>query len=197
VKWRSSAPKPSVANADYLQRSYLANRFHLAESVLGHFSQTVVFLYGGWLVYQHELTPGDVVMFVVYLDMLYAPIDSLTSLGVQLQQQIVSLRRALRLLVTGEEETSAAQLEVSTGRVEFQDVHFGYTPEREVLRGLSFTLEPGQVTALIGPSGAGKTTTSDLLLKLYEPQTGEILIDGQPVATLDPSSVRRALGVRG
>lgn len=184
-----------VANDDYLQRSYLANRYHLAESVLSYLSKTVVFLYGGWLVYQHQLTPGDVVMFVVYLDSLYAPMDSLTSLSVQLQQQIVSLKRALRLLVTGREEVGAAQLEVGTGRVEFKDVHFSYSSEREVLQGLSFTLEPGQVTALVGTSGAGKTTTTDLLFKLYEPQAGAILIDGQPLAGLDAASVRRALGV--
>ena len=184
-----------VANDDYLQRSYLANRYHLTESVLSYLSKTVVFLYGGWLVYQHQLTPGDVVMFVVYLDSLYAPIDSLTSLAVQLQQQIVSLKRTLRLLVTGGEEVGAAQLEVGAGRVEYKDVHFGYSSGREVLQGLTFTLAPGQVTALVGTSGAGKTTASDLLFKLYEPQAGAILIDGQPLAGLDAASVRRALGV--
>ena len=183
------------ANEDYLQRAYLANRYHFANLFLNYFSQAVVFLYGGWLVYQRQLTPGDVVMFVAYLDTLYEPINSLTSLGVRLRQQVVSLKRALRLLAAGAEESGGTELELSTGRVEFDNVHFGYTPENEVLRGLSLNLAPGQVTALVGPSGAGKTTASDLLLKLYEPQAGEIRIDGQSLASLDPSSVRRALGV--
>ncbi|HMY72040.1 MAG TPA: ABC transporter ATP-binding protein [Blastocatellia bacterium] len=184
-----------IANEDYLRRSYLGNRYHLIETVLSYGRQTIVFLYGGWLVYQHQLTPGDVVMFATYLDSLFAPIDALTSLSVTLQQQIVSLRRALRLLVTGGEESGGAELVIANGRVEFDDVQFGYAPERAVLRGLSLTLEPGKVTALVGPSGAGKTTAADLLLKLYEAQAGEIRIDGQALATLDPSSVRRALGV--
>jgi ABC-type bacteriocin/lantibiotic exporters, contain an N-terminal double-glycine peptidase domain len=74
-------------------------------------------------------------------------------------------------------------------------VRFGYVPGRDVLQGLSLTLEPGVVTALAGASGAGKTTTADLLLKLYEPGSGEILVDGQPLSGLDPASVRREIGV--
>jgi ABC-type multidrug transport system fused ATPase/permease subunit len=81
------------------------------------------------------------------------------------------------------------------GKVEFKDVQFRYVPEHNVLQGLSITLQPGCVTALIGPSGAGKTTAVDLLMRLYEPNGGLILIDGQPVSSLDPSAVRREIGV--
>jgi ABC-type multidrug transport system fused ATPase/permease subunit len=74
-------------------------------------------------------------------------------------------------------------------------VRFGYVPSRQVLRGLSFTAEAGCTTAITGPSGAGKTTAVDLLLKLWEPASGEILIDGQVLADIDCSSVRRAIGM--
>jgi ABC-type multidrug transport system fused ATPase/permease subunit len=184
-----------TAYDDYLKRNRLANRYLLWQVLLSHFSKAAVFAYGGYLVLQRQLTPGDVVMFVAYLDRLYDPIDRLSSLGVNLQQHLISLKRALRLLQTRGEEAGTQELRPGPGRVEFRDVQFSYTPEREVLSGLSFALEPGQVTALVGPSGAGKTTTADLLLKLYEPSGGEILIDGQSLARLDPSSVRRALGV--
>jgi ABC-type multidrug transport system fused ATPase/permease subunit len=86
-------------------------------------------------------------------------------------------------------------LVIREGKIEFDKVRFGYTPEREVLKGISFTLSPGQVTALIGTSGAGKTTTVDLLMRLYEPTAGRILIDGQDIRELDAASVRGQIGM--
>lgn len=185
----------TAAYDNYVGRARLGNRYLFWQVVLSHLSKAAVFAYGGWMVLERQLTPGDVVMFVAYLDRLYDPIDSLSSMAVNLQQHIASLNRAMRLMKTGSEEESGNQLQPGAGQVEFRDVHFGYTPEREVLRGLSFTLAPGKVTAVVGTSGAGKTTTADLLLKLYESQSGEILIDGQKLSELDPSSVRAAIGV--
>ena len=180
---------------DYLARNRLSNRYLLGQVVLSHISKAFVFGYGGWLVLERQLTPGDVVMFVAYLDRLYAPIDSLSSMAVNLQQHLASLRRALRLLTTEGGESGGNVLAPGRGTIEFRDVHFGYVPDREVLRGFSLTLEAGSVTALAGSSGAGKTTAADLLLKLYEPASGEIFVDGQPLSGLDPSSVRREIGV--
>jgi ABC-type multidrug transport system fused ATPase/permease subunit len=146
------------------------------------------------MVLDSRLTPGDVVMFVAYLDRIYDPIDSLSSIAVNLQQHMASLNRAVRLLHTHPVEPSGAELLAGPGAVEFRRVAFSYGP-REVLRGISFTAEAGKVTAIIGPSGAGKTTAADLLLKLWEPDSGEIRIDGQCLSQLDPSSVRRAIGM--
>src|SRR6185436_822534 len=101
-------------------------------------------------------------------------IEFLTGLSTTLQQHIASLQRALQLLHTGAEETTGSPLRVETGIVEFRDVHLGYVPEHEVLQGVTFTLALHAVTALVGPSGAGKTTLVDLLLRLYEPQRGQI-----------------------
>jgi ABC-type multidrug transport system fused ATPase/permease subunit len=134
-------------------------------------------------------------MFVAYLDRLFDPIDSLSSLAVSLPQNSASLSRAVRLLQTGPEERRGRQLGPGPGKVEFHDVHFGYTPQREVLHGISFTAEAGKVTAITGPSGAGKTTAADLLLKLWEPDSGYIGIDGQPLREADPASVRQAVGM--
>src|SRR5262249_25503046 len=107
----------------------------------------------------------------------------------------ISVRRALRLLETPGAEPKGRELPEGPGRIEFRTVGFGYTPARRVLEELTLTVEAGKVTALVGPSGAGKTTAVDLLLRFYEPDSGEILVDGAALPLLDAAAVRRAIGV--
>jgi ABC-type multidrug transport system fused ATPase/permease subunit len=134
-------------------------------------------------------------MFVTYLDRLYGPIDSLASLWVSLQQNIASITRAFRLLEHGTELKSGKPLLIENGKIEFKQVRFAYGSGKEVLKGISFCCKPGQMTAIVGVSGAGKTTTVDLLLKLYEPTSGQIFIDEQDLAGLDAASVRGQIGM--
>jgi ABC-type multidrug transport system fused ATPase/permease subunit len=162
--------------------------------MLTRLAAALVLGYGGYLTLKHQLTPGDVVMFVAYLDRLYDPIDSLASLWVALQQNVASLARAFKLLIIGAEEQPEADLQIKHGEVEFRNVRFGYVAGQDVLRDLSFKIKPGKVTAIIGPSGAGKTTAVDLLLKLHEPASGDILIDGENLGQRDASSIRRQIG---
>lgn len=183
------------AYRDYVDRTRLANKYVFWETMLSHLSTALVFGYGGYLTLENKLTPGDVVMFVAYLDRIYGPIDTLASLWVELQQNVASISRAFRLLDSGEEEKTGKELVIGEGRIVFQNVRFGYTPEREILKGISFTLAPDKATAIVGASGAGKTTTVDLLMKLYEPSGGRILIDGQDLGGLDASSVRGQIGM--
>ncbi|MDR3716657.1 MAG: ABC transporter ATP-binding protein [Puia sp.] len=183
------------AYRDYIDRSRLSNKYVFWETMLSHLSTALVLGYGGYLTLQNKLTPGDVVMFVSYLDRLYGPIDTLASLWVGLQQNIASIARAFKLLDSGVEEKSGAPLVIGHGKIEFRDIWFSYDGKREILKGVSFLLEPGKATALIGTSGAGKTTTVDLLMKLYDPSQGKILIDGQDLAELDASSVRSQIGM--
>jgi ABC-type multidrug transport system fused ATPase/permease subunit len=116
-------------------------------------------------------------------------------LAIELQQYGIALRRALRLTQTAMEPQTGGSVKTGKGQIEFKDVHFSYTPDREALSGLSLKIKPGQFVGLVGPSGAGKTTTVDLLMRLYEPSSGAILIDGQKLSDLNASSVRRAIGV--
>ncbi|HTA61539.1 MAG TPA: ABC transporter ATP-binding protein [Bacteroidia bacterium] len=183
------------AYADYTKRSLLANRFAFWEIFLTHIATALVLAYGGYLALKHKLTPGDVVMFVAYLDLLYSPIDNLASIWASVQQNVTSIARAFKLLDVQAEEKASKDLQITKGLIEFKDVHFSYTPERQILKGLSLTAQPGNITAIIGTSGAGKTTTVDLMLKLFEPQSGAIFIDGQNLANVDGASVRRGIGM--
>lgn len=185
----------SSAYDNYVQRTRLSNNFGFWEGVLSHLATAMVLGCGGYLALIHKLTPGDVVMFVAYLDRLYSPIDELCSLWVNTQQHIASISRAFRLLENKSGEKPGKPLLIENGRVEFKDVSFAYVEDHQVLNSLSMTFEPGKITAIVGGSGAGKTTAVDLLLKLYEPQKGEILIDGQDVSKLDSSSVRGHIGM--
>lgn len=179
----------------YIDRIKVSQFYYMSQNILSYLSKSLVLGYGGYLVLKHRLTPGDVVMFASYLDRLYAPIDSLNGIAVSLQQNVISLNRSTQLLDDGPVEVAGIELQQGEGKIEFRDVHFAYLEGRPVLSGLNLTLEPGKVTALAGPSGAGKTTTVDLLMKLWQPSAGGIFIDGQPLSELDPSAVRRAIGV--
>jgi len=185
----------SAAYGDYIKRSKLANRYVFWETALTHLSTALVLGYGGYLTLENKLTPGDVVMFVAYLDRLYGPIDSLASLWVNLQQNVASVARAYRLLGSAEEEMKGPVLAIAKGRIEFRNVNFSYTRKKKVLTDVSFTIDPGKITALVGSSGAGKTTAVDLLMKLYEPASGEILIDGKNISGMDPASIRQQVGM--
>ena len=183
------------AYEDYTNRSLLANKYAFWEIFLTHIATGLVLAYGGYLTLKHKLTPGDVVMFVAYLDMLYNPIDNLASIWASVQQNVTSIARAFKLLDANVEERTGKELILTKGLVEFKDVRFSYTKGREVLKGLSLTAKPGHITALIGTSGAGKTTTVDLILKLFEPEAGKIFLDEQDLSLLDGASVRRGVGV--
>jgi ATP-binding cassette, subfamily B, bacterial len=178
----------------YVERNRLANRYIFFQTSLSYLSQALVLGYGGWLVFERGLTPGDVVMFVVYLDRLYTPIESLTALSVTLQEHFASMERASRLLEVPGESTGGDLPHPGPGQVEFRHVHFGYVPGREVLSDVSLVLEAGKLTALVGPSGAGKTTAADLLLRLFDIDSGQIILDGQVLGQLDASAVRRQVG---
>jgi ATP-binding cassette subfamily B protein len=89
----------------------------------------------------------------------------------------------------------ASDLNVQAGHVRLEGVHFGYDPEREILKGIDLEVKPGTMTAVVGPSGAGKSTLSRLLFRFYEPTSGRITIDGQDISSVKQSSLRRALGI--
>ncbi len=158
-----------------------------------------VILYGSLQVLDGRMSPGDILVFSSYLHGLYRPIRRMVKLIIQISNVQVSIGRISELLeqpMDVQDSPHARQAHALTGSIEFRDVSFAYTSnESEVLRNLSFQIEPGQRVAIVGASGAGKSTILGLLLRLYDPQSGSILVDGLPLRDYRRESYRHQIGL--
>lgn len=158
-------------------------------------------LYGGWQVLQGTLTTGDLMMFLVYLVMLLEPLAILAESAATLQTSLAALDRVLDVLAEEKEMPrlpGAIQVskETASGRITFEEVSFRYGTEGAwALQDINIDIEPGQMVALVGPSGAGKTTLSNLVARFYDPTEGQILLDGTDLKAIDVESYRQLLGV--
>jgi ATP-binding cassette subfamily B protein len=156
----------------------------------------MIFTVWGWS--KGRFTPGDVVFVNTMLMQLFRPLDMLGWVYRSIRQGLIDMEAMWDLLDTPAEITDRAgaqPLVVTKGEVRFEDVHFGYEPEREILRGLELDIPAGTSCAIVGPSGAGKSTIARLLYRFYDPTGGRILIDGQDIADVQQSSLRAAIGI--
>jgi subfamily B ATP-binding cassette protein MsbA len=145
-----------------------------------------------------QMTIGMFFSYSMFLAMLVAPVFQIVSIGTQLTEAITGLERTREILHETKEDQDPRRTETLdriAGRVEFQDVHFSYEANKEVLHGVSFLSEPGSVTALVGPSGSGKSTIIGLVSAFYTPTQGQILVDGVDLTAVKLSSYRTQLGV--
>ncbi len=144
------------------------------------------------------LTIGTIVAFVAYLTRLYRPVTSLATVYVDVQAALTLFERIFEYLDTGSEVVEppdAVHMPSLRGRIEFDHVSFEYVPGRSALHGVSFVVEQGQLTALVGPSGAGKTTITYLLPRLYDPTAGAIRLDDHDLRTVKLDSLRSQMGM--
>lgn len=156
-----------------------------------------VFWVGAQHVWQHVLTIGDMVVFTSYLASLYAPINSIIQTYGTVQGARAGMVRVLEVL-EGEQTVPDGTKEFRTpprASVEFVDVSFAYTPERETLHHISLEAQPGQMLAIVGPTGAGKSTLVSLLPRFYDPSAGRILLDGTDIRELRLSALRRQISM--
>lgn len=157
-----------------------------------------VLLLGGWQVSQGNLTGGEFVSYLTAVVMLIDPIALITSNYNEFKQGEASLDRIFELLdiqPTVVEPAGVFTLPPVTGKVEYRHVSFAYKPDQPVLKDLSLLALPGEAIALVGSSGAGKTTLANLLPRFYDPQAGQIFIDGVDVKDVTLSSLRRQIGI--
>lgn len=158
----------------------------------------VVWLVGAWLAIRGDLTIGTIVAFVAYLGRLYGPASTLAGVQVQVVSALAVFERIFEYLdmaPEGNEKPDALTLHGVRGEVAFEDVHFSYTPERVALDGVTFRVAPGEMAAFVGPSGAGKTTITQLVPRFYDPQSGAIRIDGHDVRDVTLASLRENIGI--
>ena len=166
---------------------------------LGGIAVGLILIYGGYQVLILDVPPGQFISFIAAFLLAYEPGKRIARLNVDLNSAIVGVRILFEIvdLPGHAADSRLPALSVSKGRIAFSNVIFEYRSRAPVLRGLSFVAEPGQITALVGPSGGGKTTIFNLLLRFYNAGSGEILIDGQNIAATSEESVRANIAYVG
>jgi ATP-binding cassette, subfamily B, bacterial len=167
-------------------------------SVIGLIAMAVMLLIGGRMVLQGRLTVGELTAFVLYINAFFQPVQQLVQLYTQYQQARAAVRKIGGLLGTRPtvfEAPDAVELPPVQGSVIFEDLSFGYLPDRPVLSHVSLRIEPGETIACVGPTGAGKSTLAKLVTRFYDPTGGRILIDGHDLRDVTRSSLRRQLAV--
>ncbi len=178
-------------NANKMAR--VANRSNPLMEMLGGFAVAGCLLYGGYSVVALGATPGQFFTFMSAFLMATEPAKRLARLNIDLNSQLVGARMLLEVVDSPASERSdddKPALKLTEARIELRDVSFAYRANETVLNRISFTAEPGKVTALVGPSGGGKSTVLALLLRFYEATEGDIRIDGQSIASVSRQSLR-------
>ncbi len=176
---------------------YYAIFYPLLEFV-GAFAVALIIWYGGLQVFAGALTLGALVAFIQYSDRFFRPISDLSEKYTILQAAMASSERIFKLLDTPAQIVSPPRpraRDVESGRVEFRHVTFGYNPDETILHDVSFTVEPGEKVALVGATGAGKSTIIGLLSRFYEAGQGEIRVDGVDIREFDLHRLRRSIGI--
>ncbi len=159
---------------------------------ISNLSYVTVCVAGSMLIMEGSIGFGVIVAFIVYIKRFNQPVAEMADIVARMQSVASASERVFRILAMDEMEDvpDVRDLPEPEGRVEFRDVRFGYTPDREIIHGFSLTVEPGQKVAIVGPTGSGKTTIANLLMRFYDPDSGEILIDGVPTTSMSRRQVR-------
>lgn len=192
----------AASNEAYLAsktRTYQAmGTFVAMSSTLSGMLYTVVIVLGGYLVAAGQLQVSDLAIFALYIGILAAPIETLINFTETFQKAAAGFKRFCEILDTKpdiEDKPGAPAIEVTEGRIDFDDVCFSYDGETNVINHLDLHVKPGTTVALVGPSGGGKTTTCSLVPRFYDVRSGAVRIDGLDVRDVTMDSLRRSVGI--
>jgi ATP-binding cassette, subfamily B, multidrug efflux pump len=189
----------NAANRDAnVQAVGITSAFSPSIEFLATLATALVIGYGGYLSLQGQLSVGLLTAFLLYVQQFFRPIQLLSSIYTQAQSALAGAERIYNILDETPEPPDAASavtLETISGRIEFQGVRFGYDDKRDVLNDISFTVEPGQTVALVGTTGAGKTTVASLIPRFYDVSAGSVKIDGRDVRDVTRDSLRAQIAM--
>jgi ABC-type multidrug transport system fused ATPase/permease subunit len=178
-------------NANKMAR--VSNRSSPLMETLGGLAVAGGLMYGGYSVVALGATPGQFFSFLTAFLLAYEPAKRLARLNIELNSSLIGARKLLEIVdspASEPDDDDKPMLKLTDARVELRDVTFAYRPNEPVLHRMSFVAEPGKVTALVGPSGGGKSTVLALLLRFYEVTGGDVRIDGQAISTVSRKSLR-------
>jgi len=182
-----------------IRAGMLGRWFRMLLAVLEALGPALVYFVGGYLVISGQMTLGTVIAFVALLARLYGPMSQLANVHVEVMGSLALFERIFEYLDTKTDVANAPDArplpEPVRGHVAFRRVEFEYVPGRPVLKSLDFEVEPGQLAALVGPTGAGKTTVTYLIPRFYEVTEGAVEIDGHDVRGLTLESIRAHVGI--
>ena len=165
---------------------------------IGNLGYVVVCILGGYLAVRNAITVGDIQAFIQYVRSFTQPITQIANISNTLQQTAAAAERVFEFLNEAEESpetTKPVKLTTVQGSVEFKDVHFGYSPEKIIINDFCATVKPGQKIAIVGPTGAGKTTMVKLLMRFYDINSGSILVDGHNIKEFSRQDLRQMFGM--
>jgi len=182
----------------YIRSEVTLNMLNAGQVAVVSVGLTIVMLLAAQGVIAGRMTVGDFVLVNTYLIQLYLPLNFLGFVYREMKQGLTDMEAMFRLMREEREVDDipgARPLAAGPGALAFEAVHFGYRPDREILKGISFSVPPGRMLAIVGPTGAGKSTISRLLFRFYDVTSGRILVDGQPINDVTQGSLRAAIGV--
>lgn len=190
--------KNEQAVQSYYRAEYYASVTGPSVNFINNLSLSLISVFGALMFLGNRITIGNISSFVLYSRKFSGPINEAANIFSELQSALAAAERVFELLDEAEEPAdlpNAQPLEVTAGEVKIERLNFGYDPEKVILKNVNLNAAPASMVAIVGPTGAGKTTLVNLLMRFYDPQSGKISIDGQEIGAVTRSSLRGAFSM--